>query len=267
MFPTRLSVCALVLVSALLAGTRPDERDSAFRQMDVMVKTLSQISGLAQKRRVGYGRISKQHLRTFLTKRIKQTLRPDELRADELSLKLFGLVPQDFDLRKSTIDLLSEQAAAFYDYQEKKLFLLSGTVVTAEDTTTAHELAHALADQNFDLERYMQETTSNDDENLAHTAVVEGQASWLMLAYDMKQNGMTPEPTEEMLKSIADSSNTSTSDYPILKNSPLYIQQSLLFPYTEGIMFFNAVYKRDGKQSFAEVFKKPPTGHRSDHAS
>jgi hypothetical protein len=171
---------------------------------------------------------------------------------------MFGLVPQDFDLKKSTIDLLTEQAAAFYDYDEKKLFLLADANVGDETTTLAHELSHALADQYFNLENFMEDTPSNDDENLAHTAVVEGQASWLMIAYELKRGGQNPIPTEEMLKSVADSGESSMSDYPVLKNSPLYIQQSLLFPYAQGTLFFDAVYHKMAKAAFAEVFTHPP---------
>jgi hypothetical protein len=232
--------------------------DPAFAEIDSIVKSISEITGLSQKHAVPYGRMTKRQLRQFLNKRIKKSLKPDEIRADELSLKMFGLVPQDFDLKKSTVDLLTEQAAAFYDYDEKKLFLLADSSVTTETTTLAHELSHALADQYFNLENFMEETPSNDDENLAHTAVVEGQASWLMIAYELKRNGQPPVPTAEMLKSVADSGESSMTDYPVLKNSPLYIQQSLLFPYAQGTMFFDAVYRKMGQASFAEVFKNPP---------
>jgi hypothetical protein len=157
-----------------------------------MVKTLSEITGLAEKHAVPYGRMTKPQLRRFLSKRMKKTLKPEEIRADELSLKMFGLVPQAFDLKKSTIDLLTEQAAAFYDYDEKKLFILEDASADAESTTLAHELSHALADQHFDLEHFMEDTPSDDDENMARTAVVEGQASWLMIAYELKQQGQMP---------------------------------------------------------------------------
>jgi hypothetical protein len=119
-------------------------------------------------------------------------------------------------------------------------------------------LSHALADQYFNLENFMEETPSNDDENLAHTAVVEGQASWLMIAYELKRGGQNSIPTEEMLKSVADSGESSMADYPVLKNSPLYIQQSLLFPYAAGTLFFDAVYHKLGKAAFTEVFTHPP---------
>ena len=254
-----LVVLALTSASFCLLGAHPKlNEDPVFKQINSIVKSLSEISGLTEEHPVPYGRMSKNQLHHFLAKRIKKTLKPEELHADELALKMFGLVPQDFNLRKSTIDLLTEQAAAFYDYDEKKLFLLDGSSFTAETTTLAHELSHALADQHFDLDKYMEETPSNDDEDLAHSAVVEGQASWLMLAYDLKQSGQAPVPTPDMLKSVTDSSDESMADYPVLKGSPLYIQQSLLFPYSVGTMFFDAVYKKMGKTAFSAVFVDGP---------
>jgi len=259
MFRRPLVFLALLVpfVSSISADSKTSD-DPAFTEIDSIVKTLSDITGLTEKHAVPYGRMSKRQLRQFLNRRIKKTLKPDEIRADELSLKMFGLVPQNFDLKKSTIDLLTEQAAAFYDYDEKKLFLLEDANVGGETTTLAHELSHALADQYFNLENFMEETPSNDDENLAHTAVVEGEASWLMIAYELKHAGQNPVPTAEMLKSVTDSGETSMADYPVLKNSPLYIQQSLLFPYSQGTLFFDAVYHKIGKAAFAEVFTHPP---------
>ncbi len=256
----RLRVVALLVAVGLPIAMAREKasKDPAFAEIDSIVKSLSEITGLAEKHAVPYGRMTKRQLHQFLTKRIKKTLKPDEIRADELSLKMFGLVPPEFDLKRSTIDLLTEQAAAFYDYDEKKLFLLADSSVEGETTTLAHELSHALADQYFNLENFMEETPSDDDENLAHTAVVEGQASWLMIAYELKRAGQAPVPTPDMLKSVADSGESSMTEYPVLKGSPLYIQQSLLFPYSQGTMFFNAVYRKLGKAAFAEVFLHPP---------
>ncbi len=249
---------ALSTLVFLTAARQKPATDPAFRQINSIVKTLSDISSLSEKHPVPYGRMSKRQLRQFLTKRIKRTLKPEEIHADELALKMFGLVPQEFDLKKSTIDLLTEQAAAFYDYDQKKLVLLAGSPLEDETTTLAHELSHALADQHFDLQRFMEETPSNDDENLAHTAVVEGQASWLMIAYQLKQEGKPPVPSREMLKSVGDASEESMAGYPVLKASPLYIQRSLLFPYSEGSLFFDAVFRKMGNQAFSAVFTDAP---------
>ncbi len=255
----RTLAAALALFAVALVWAQPKTRvNPVFQEIDSIVKTLSEITGLSEEHPIPYGRMNKKQLRQFLAKRIKKTLRPEEIYADELALKMFGLVPQDFDLKKSTIDLLTEQAAAFYDYDNKKLYLLDDSSFNEETTTLAHELAHALADQHFDLNHFMDESPSNDDENLAHTAVVEGQASWLMLAYDLKKAGKDPAPTTEMLKTVSDSSQSSLADFPVLKASPLYIQQSLLFPYSEGTLFFAAVYQKMGQRSFAAVFEDPP---------
>lgn len=252
---------AVVLLSALLVcrGLYAGGRDPAFDQIDSIVKTLSEITGLPQKHSVPYGTMSKEQLRHFLKQRIKKTIKPAEIHADELSLKMFGLVPQNFDLRESTINLLTEQAAAFYDYDAKKLFLLDTSSQEEELTTLAHELAHALADQYFHLGKFMDDKSLTDDQNLARTAVVEGEASWLMLAYDLKQAGHSPVPDRALLKSIGESDAASMSDYPVLKSSPLYIRRSLLFPYSEGTLFFDAVYRKMGKEAFRYVFTNPPS--------
>jgi hypothetical protein len=254
----RILFCFLAVTVWVCAFAARQSDRQILDQIDSIVKSLSGITGLSEEHQVPYGRMSKPQLRHFLSKRIKKTLKPDEIYADELSLKMFGFVPADYDLRKSTVDLLTEQAAAFYDYDKKKLFVLEGSSFISESTTLAHELSHALADQHFNLQKFMQDTPSNDDENLAHTAVVEGQASWLMIAYALKQVGQPPMPTADMLRGVGNSGEGSLADYPVLKDSPLYIRQSLLFPYTEGILFFDAVFKKMGREAFAAVFRDPP---------
>jgi hypothetical protein len=254
----RLGISSLLVCVLVAAVEAKNDGQNAFQQIQSIVETLSQISGMSEVHPVAYGRMNKRQLRHFLTKRIRRTLRPEEVHADELALKMFGLVPPSFNLKASTIDLLTEQAAAFYDYDEKKLFLLNGSSFSSDMTTLAHELAHALADQHYDLRKYMDDEQADDDQDLARTAVVEGEASWLMIAYELKQEGQPPEPTHEALQAITNSGEGSMGDYPVLKSSPLYIQQSLLFPYTDGTLFFDAVYRKLGKAAFGAVFADPP---------
>ena len=62
---------------------------------------------------------ARDKVKEFLEKRMKEAASPEEIRVEELTLKKFGLVPQDFDLAKNTVDLLTEQAAAFYDFHKR----------------------------------------------------------------------------------------------------------------------------------------------------
>jgi hypothetical protein len=50
-----------------------------------------------------------------------------------------------------------------------------------------------------------------------------------------------------------------TADSPVLSRAPLVLQQALLFPYTSGLAFEQAIYVEDGAQrAFAGVLDAPP---------
>ena len=63
----------LLLPALFLAAGRPRETHSVFDQIDSIVKVLSDISGLTELHPVPYGRLTKNQLRKFLIRRIKNT--------------------------------------------------------------------------------------------------------------------------------------------------------------------------------------------------
>ena len=229
---------------------------AADTDIPAMLAELSEITGWKPKRAIRQESMDKEGLRRYLESRMKEAVKPKDLRAEELTLKKFGFVPQDFDLRKTTIDLLTEQAAAFYDYRKKKLFLLSSSPSVMEHALLVHELAHALADQYFPLERYIGRE-SNDDGAIARMAVMEGQASWLMAEYLARRSGQSLKTAPALLEMMA-RADTGGEQFPVLAKAPLYIQESLLFPYTAGIRFQNRLYDELGQAAFSEVFRNPP---------
>src|SRR5579864_5950985 len=121
-----------VLLATLLQAADPRPY---FAEIGTIEAGLSTITGLRFTRPVPYGVLTKEQLRLFLEERIKKALKPADLRAEELTLKMLGLIPPDFDLRQNTVDLLAEQAAAFYDYNKKKLFVLEGSGGGVEERT------------------------------------------------------------------------------------------------------------------------------------
>src|SRR5207245_9748174 len=112
-----------------------------------------------------------------------EVAKPDEIRAEEMTLKKFGLVPPDFNLAKNTVDLLTEQAAAFYDYDKKKLFITESTPSDSQEPVLAHELSHAIADQSFNLAKFLRQRRKSDDGATARPAVMQGKAPWTRAAY------------------------------------------------------------------------------------
>lgn len=241
----------------LLAATLCPAQE-IFKEITDILGELSEMTGLKAPAKVDSDTITKDKLKTFLDERMKEVAKPDEIRAEELTLKKFGLAPADFDLRKITIDLLTEQAAAFYDYQKKKLFLLEGSSTPMQRPVLVHELAHALADTHFNLQKYIFKKGSSDDGAMARQAVMEGQATWLMSEWVVKQMGASLRKAPDMVESMSRLSAGGGSMFPVFESAPLYLKESLLFPYTKGFLFQHAAIVKLGNEGFSEVFRRPP---------
>lgn len=254
-----LRVLALVFaLAASAAQTQSDDRRQIFREIETSLQVLQDITGLKARKRIDYDLITRDKVNQFLKDRIKEAVKPKEVRAEELTLKKLGFAPPDFDLEKSTIELLTEQAAAFYDYHRKKLFLTDWAPSAMQQSALVHELAHALADQNFRLERFIKEGGKSDDSGLARMAVMEGQATWLMTEVLARNAGQSLSTNPSLLESV-NSVAEGAAQFPIFNSVPLYLRETLVFPYTEGARFQNAVFRRMGKDGFTEVFRHPPT--------
>lgn len=242
------------LVSVSLAHSAPP----LFDQVGPILAGLSQITGWKVEHKVPAEMLPQAKFRQYMQDHMKDTS-PKEIRAQELVLKMFGLVPQDFNLASETVDLLSEQAAAFYDYNRKRLFILDTAPSEDEQRLAlAHELAHALADQHYHLGKYMHDGSVDDDAATAREAVMEGQASWLSWAYLSLRNGGKGEVPPRLLNELSTSAGASGDDFPVYSSAPLYIRESLVFPYNEGTRFQDAVYRKFGRGGFDEVFRHPP---------
>lgn len=254
----------LVLVP-LLAGawqkphvSAPPKLPSA-AEINVVLGELSGITGFKVHRQLPFELITREQVNQYLKEQIRQSVKPGEIRAEELTLKKFGFVPADFDLKKTTIDLLTEQAAAFYDFKRKKLFISDWATANMRDVTLIHELAHALADQTYSIQKFTDKGADDSEVSLAREAVVEGQASWLMLEVGARRTGRTladPATAHEFLDTSGDDQQ---SEYPVFNNAPLYLRRTLMFPYDEGEKFQQAVFLHDGAEAFSRVFRDPPT--------
>jgi hypothetical protein len=247
-------ILALWAQAALAQPAAP----AVFSEIGEILTELGEMTGWKPPATVASDTITKDKLKAFLDERLKEVVKPEEVRAEEVTLKMFGLAPADFDLRKVTVELLTEQAAAFYDYRKKKLFLLETSASALQRPVLVHELAHALADTHYDLEKYIFKKGKSDDGALARQSVMEGQATWLMSEWVVKQMGASLRKAPEMAESMSRLSAGSGSMFPVFDSAPLYLKESLMFPYTKGFVFQHAVIQKMGNEAFNEVFRRPP---------
>jgi len=258
-------LCTLLALLPLLVGVAQPQAEAegvAPERLEGLVAELSELTGLPQRRSIKSATISRSELEEFLEERIRTEVKPEEIRVEELLLKKLGFVPEDFDLRSTLVALYTEQAAAFYDFRQKQLFLLDGIAGGFEDAALVHELAHALADQHFRLQRFLDGAGSNDDGALARMAVMEGQATWLMAESMVRSMGQSLLESPGMVDLMGRMVAASTDEFPVLESVPLYVRESLVFPYNSGMKFQDAVLRARGTAGFREVFRQPPHSTR-----
>jgi hypothetical protein len=201
----------------------------------------------------------REKLKAYFDERISEVVKPEEIRLEELALKKLGFAPAEFDLRKTTVELMAEQAAAFYDYRKKQMVLLEGGAGgPMQDLALVHELAHALADQHFQLEKFIKKGSSSDDGSLARMAVMEGQATWLMSEFMAKKMGQSLLSSDAIVNMMANMAGAGASGFPVLQSVPLYMRESLIFPYSQGLRFQHRVVAKMGREGFKEVFRRAP---------
>ena len=262
MTPKRLlahGTAALIFVCTTFAQEPAVARLPTAAEINSVMKELASITGFRLRKQLPFEMVTRDQVNQFLKEQIQHSVKPEEIRAEETTLKKFGFVPQDFDLKKTTIDLLTEQAAAYYDFHRKKLFISDWASQNMREAALVHELAHALADQNFPIQKFLGKGSDDSEESLARQTVVEGQASWLMLEVAARRSGRTLANATTAADFIKEESDdTDDSEYPVFSKAPLYIKRTLMFPYDDGERFQQAVFMKEGQSAFAGLFRKPP---------
>ncbi len=250
--------CCFFLASACRAEEITPERGAAlFSRVDAMLADVREIMHFGASRPIRRSLISRKQINELIDKRLAEAVRPDEIRREETFLKLFGLVADDFDLKQALVDVLTEQATALYDYKTRNLYLSTWTPQDLQEFALVHELVHAVADQRFGLEKFVKKSKTAD-EDLARSAVIEGQASWVMTEWVMRQGGQSLAENRLLAVASAAASRIEAKDYPVYAQAPLYIRETMIFPYADGLLFQQSLIERYGKEGFTRVFEQPP---------
>jgi hypothetical protein len=225
--------------------------------VDEILQQVSDITGLPIKHKVKSEVVSRDQIRAYISQRMKETTTPAEMHAQQVALIKFGLLPKGFELEKFVLELLTEQATAFYDPKQKKFFLSDWAPLDLQKPAIAHELTHALQDQCIDLEPFM-EIKGREDEMNARTAVVEGEAVLAMMDYMLAPMGQKAADMPNLTDMVSSATSAESAQFPIFAKAPMYLKESLLFPYTAGLTFTQTRGKGKGKAIYAELLKNPP---------
>ena len=250
-----------------------DQAASLFRSVDDILAFVSKDSHLTATRPVKRKLLTREEVTRELSRKMNEDKGTERLERSELVLKKFGLLDRDFQLRPFLLSLLTEQVAAFYDPKTRTVNLIDWVGVDEQKPVLAHELTHALQDDQVHLETWgspapakISKNASEDNQHIlldeastAREALTEGQGMVTFIDYELKDSGKTLATAPEFGDRLRDMA-TDTTGSPILARAPLLLQESLLFPYSAGLAFEQAVLTRAGVDAaFSKALQRPPS--------
>ena len=163
----RSAACALALLAALPACSTDDETEH--ERFERLTRDAERLRGLALMHEVPIRRLSQEE---FAARGAADAsaIDDEELELYRQTWGRLGFFDVDLDLRADIAER-NATAAGIYDPAERSI-LLVGDV---PDNVIVHELVHAIQDQHFGLEAYIDAASS--DERLARRSVAEGDAT------------------------------------------------------------------------------------------
>ncbi len=249
----------------------PAQAKELFQSVDEIMAFAANDTGLPGvkvKRRL----VTRDEVNRYLMKSFEEDESAKRLQRSEIVLKKFGLLDAGFDLKPFLLSLLTEQIAGYYDDKTKTVNLLNWIEPDEQKPVLAHELTHAIQDQRVGLEKWSSDgfkgvsktaaedadRLANDEKETARQAVTEGQAMVVFVDWGLPR-GKTlkdePDLAEKMKEGAAD-----TSGSPVMSRAPLLLQRSLMFPYSDGLAFEQALLVKGGKAAaFAGALDHPPS--------
>src|SRR5262245_22607741 len=90
---------------------------------------------------------NRQQIRTAMLALAQDALSPEEWEAERKAMVQWGLLTSDFRLKEFVLDLLTEQAAGYYDPKQQTFFIADWLPQLVQKPVMAHELVHALQDR------------------------------------------------------------------------------------------------------------------------
>src|SRR5580704_4084399 len=244
-----------------------------FKSVDKIVAFASEDSGFPKRSVVKRRLVSSAEVEQYTRDEQAKEGYAQRFARSEMTMKKFGLLPREFNLREFVVKANGKQIAAYYDDETKTISMLNWIPLERQAPILAHELTHGLQDQNYDLKAWLtagqgasqpggkkdSEPEIDDDSAGARRAVVEGQAQIVFVDYILAPLGRSLQNTPGLIYQMEEPAVKASADSQLLHDAPMILREVGTFPYREGLIFEGELLAKGGKaMAFSGVFARPP---------
>src|SRR5436853_690363 len=215
-----------------------------------MIPAVERATRLRFRQRPVVLRRSRAQVRDYVIHTFDDDLPPAELEGAQAAYRLFGLIPDSLDLRRTMIDLLTEQVAGYFDPDSNALYIPADIDPSQARLVISHELVHALQHQYVNLDSLVELKRQNDRRTAAQS-ILEGQATLAQILVLMPEQRIESLPNFWDLRTAL---GAQQQGMKVFGSAPLWLRESLIFPYLGGAEFvrwFDREYP--GKQPYGAL--------------
>src|SRR5271165_5338782 len=236
-----------------------------FESVDTIFAFAAEDTGMPKHATVKRRLVSKADVEKYAAGQMAKEEFTKRFAEEELSMKKLGFLPRDFNLKEFLVKSTGQEIAAYYDNETKMISMLNWVPPDRQQPILAHELTHALQDQNYDLGKWMKagaksaDGAPTDDSAMARKAVVEGQAMVVYVDYLLKPVGRSLEDTPGLLYQMEEPAVKAVIDSQLMHDAPMILREAGTFAYNQGLIFEGELLHKGGKKmAFAGAFARPP---------
>ena len=215
-----------------------------------MMPAVERATRLRFKQRPVVLRRTRAQVRDYVIHKFDDDLPPAELAGAQAAYRLFGLIPDSLDLRRSMVDLLTEQVAGYFDPDSNALYIPTDIDPSQARLVISHELVHALQHQYLNLDSLVELKRQNDRRTAAQS-ILEGQATLAQILVLMPEQRIESLPNFWDLRTAL---GAQQEGMKVFGSAPLWLRESIIFPYLGGAEFvrwFDREYP--GKQPYGAL--------------
>src|SRR5580692_763668 len=236
-----------------------------FASVDRIFAFAAEDTGMPKHAAVKRRLVSKADVEKDTTRQLAKEEFAKSFAQEELSMKKLGFLPRDFNLKEFLVKSTGQEIAAYYDDETKTISMLNWVPPDRQEPILAHELTHALQDQNYDLAKWMkggskaENGSAMGDSAIARKAVVEGQAMVVYVDYLLKPAGRSLEDTPQLVYQMEEPAVKAVIDSQLMHDAPMILREAGTFAYNQGLIFEGELLHAGGKKmAFAGAFARPP---------